>query len=1379
MSFALTGGTRSIRLSAFFIVLLSLIAPIALISPAQAENTWADAAPKASDIVVPDSATLTQLAQTDGGSIVNGATHRAIVNFYGFDKERLVADSSLSQEEQDAQNASWNQTLISGDTVLQPAVPPVIDDYVFSHWALDDGTEGWESKRFDFSTPQTFDDSVTQFNIYAQYERQYVIGFIVRGSDYGASMDRVVGSYAETRECDSDGNFLNTTEGIQDRLTCTFRDYEKDIRPFLGAGKYVDGWTRSRDEYNDYVQGDEVVGTHANFYATIKEGYPLIFDSRGGSAVATAYGSPVMAPTKPTDPVRTGYMFKGWSSDPDTYTEYDFSLPLSQETTVYAFWEPAATTVHFEMMVEDTVGTDGNTLPLAWNAFAFTNPSTASSCTSEETCKSTNPLIIVASSENGLPEGGATDGTDDFTAAMARTQAVADSREGAYRLQGSQTVSGYKTGNKPEGDALAPIQNLCAVPESMSEAFTAELMIPSDEDYVQNGLAADGSTTYQCKLKRKRGSFTYYISGFTNASKSLYAVRFYGLLSGDDKVSQSGTFPGESLIPATDKVNTLVSNYLPDGDAVYASQNLVNTNTDDLYNYSGSSSTTTRYAASPTYNPENKWIVYTEVSSIGSGFFYPRIEVGANYLVAKGTSSFTQTGSITDAPENYTSHLAQYESEQESLLDEYIGTDSSALTLDADLGYNLTLDIRGANPTIEDHSPVPGFRTVYWADAERYKTEKKTITYKSYDPNNPSATASLWSYLNRFGSETAETIAHSLPKYSSRRVTFSFQVVPLFYKRQAYELTFFVESTDFEDYKAMVPYHYSLTQAAEAEYETGDDDAQLAQARGLAAYLAQFQPGVTRRASDGAVFVGWSTSHSEDDLVTSVGMDDDTFSMPAFDSALVALWKPVQYTLRVFCDVRNSNPCLTNLYNAGAVARQSDYEEQTLTPPAGSTLADLQGWLWRPRYVATADANGNPLTYRFGSWRQLSGSPPTMNSDIDMRPYWRADVLDVRYHPGLVDDSGNPTGPQGTGTMKARFVYVRGAYPVLQNYQYTPPEGYWFAGWRDNEGHTVYANDLAVEYDDDGNFEQLGILADRDLYAMWIRVPATSITYHSNWPTESGLTEVSVTTEQIQRNTLTDVAQVDSTWRAQAASVKLGFLGWSDTPDGPVKYLPAATTNPVLDGVNRVIVNDRHLNDLYAIWGESTATTFYVKKVGEQVGEVSDTTLDPDGDPDLKLLDGAQFALFTDEDGTPGTQLDDAVSAVQLQELTEDRWVDSAQFTITADDGSYFLVETTAPMGYDLLAEPISIQIADGQIQFDAADFGDTVTVDQRTVRLKADTSSTGDQAYVIQVKDATSATLPFSGGPGWIVFCLVGLAGLAAGFATRYYVPEKLNTDK
>ncbi|MDR2867841.1 MAG: InlB B-repeat-containing protein [Acholeplasmatales bacterium] len=101
--------------------------------------------------------------------------------------------------------------------------------------------------------------------------------------------------------------------------------------------------------------------TNTTLYANWSiNSYDLIFDSNGGSSVATitqAYNSLV---SKPTDPTKNGYSFAGWydgetaNNGSGTLITWPYTLGYTN-TTLYANWEAKQTTLSFDDGVSEVI----------------------------------------------------------------------------------------------------------------------------------------------------------------------------------------------------------------------------------------------------------------------------------------------------------------------------------------------------------------------------------------------------------------------------------------------------------------------------------------------------------------------------------------------------------------------------------------------------------------------------------------------------------------------------------------------------------------------------------------------------------------------------------------------------------------------------------------------------------------------------------------------------------------------------------------------------------------------------------------------------------------------------------------------------------------
>jgi len=84
--------------------------------------------------------------------------------------------------------------------------------------------------------------------------------------------------------------------------------------------------------------------------------YSVIFNNDGGSAVVTQIISHGSTATRPTNPTRSGYVFGGWYSDSEFTVEYNFSMPVTSNVTLFVKW---VYTVTFVSNGGNTVTTQG------------------------------------------------------------------------------------------------------------------------------------------------------------------------------------------------------------------------------------------------------------------------------------------------------------------------------------------------------------------------------------------------------------------------------------------------------------------------------------------------------------------------------------------------------------------------------------------------------------------------------------------------------------------------------------------------------------------------------------------------------------------------------------------------------------------------------------------------------------------------------------------------------------------------------------------------------------------------------------------------------------------------------------------------------------
>ena len=115
-----------------------------------------------------------------------------------------------------------------------------------------------------------------------------------------------------------------------------------------------------RNKYTN-SEGQLVDGESKLTYLYHIYGYPIVtFDSKGGSAVAQIEGTKShYVPEKPADPVRAGFGFTGWYTDPECTKAFDWTSEVAKHTTLYAGWEAVAVAEYTSTLKYDANGGTG------------------------------------------------------------------------------------------------------------------------------------------------------------------------------------------------------------------------------------------------------------------------------------------------------------------------------------------------------------------------------------------------------------------------------------------------------------------------------------------------------------------------------------------------------------------------------------------------------------------------------------------------------------------------------------------------------------------------------------------------------------------------------------------------------------------------------------------------------------------------------------------------------------------------------------------------------------------------------------------------------------------------------------------------------------
>ena len=93
-------------------------------------------------------------------------------------------------------------------------------------------------------------------------------------------------------------------------------------------------------------------GKTLNLYAWYADAVTVSFIANGGTAVPSQFIAKGDTATS-GQTTREGYTFRGWSTDKDTYTPFDFTTPVNENLTLYAFWDAKLVPVTIVYMYEN------------------------------------------------------------------------------------------------------------------------------------------------------------------------------------------------------------------------------------------------------------------------------------------------------------------------------------------------------------------------------------------------------------------------------------------------------------------------------------------------------------------------------------------------------------------------------------------------------------------------------------------------------------------------------------------------------------------------------------------------------------------------------------------------------------------------------------------------------------------------------------------------------------------------------------------------------------------------------------------------------------------------------------------------------------------
>lgn len=143
----------------------------------------------------------------------------------------------------------------------------------------------------------------------------------------------------------------------------------KDLGVALGDTDEFLGWY-TVDEFAKVQAGqtavtvEDVTATaEVTYCAKVLRHYTVTFNTNGGTDVDAQDVAYKGLATVPEEPTKVGHVFAGWYADEALATEFDFTTPITADTTVYANWNKAKVTVTFNMDKE-WMGLTSSTKPV-------------------------------------------------------------------------------------------------------------------------------------------------------------------------------------------------------------------------------------------------------------------------------------------------------------------------------------------------------------------------------------------------------------------------------------------------------------------------------------------------------------------------------------------------------------------------------------------------------------------------------------------------------------------------------------------------------------------------------------------------------------------------------------------------------------------------------------------------------------------------------------------------------------------------------------------------------------------------------------------------------------------------------------------------------
>ena len=217
------------------------------------------------------------------------------------------------------------QGVTDGDGVARQPLAPTREGYTFAGWTYD--SKGKDP--VDFSKPLV--GGGDHATLFAQWTED-------KGADVDENKDVKDVLYFANGGVFFDGNV--TLHGVTDSDGVARQPLAPTREGYTFAGWTYDSKGKDPVDFSKPVQGG---GDHVTFYAQwTKNETPAVqthkvnFYVDGSTTTVEVEDGKTVA--QPSDPSIDGFDFVGWSSSKESFKKFDFSTPITEDTTVYAFF---------------------------------------------------------------------------------------------------------------------------------------------------------------------------------------------------------------------------------------------------------------------------------------------------------------------------------------------------------------------------------------------------------------------------------------------------------------------------------------------------------------------------------------------------------------------------------------------------------------------------------------------------------------------------------------------------------------------------------------------------------------------------------------------------------------------------------------------------------------------------------------------------------------------------------------------------------------------------------------------------------------------------------------------------------------------------------